>query len=222
MDLIEFFKAVVKVLQASKVDYALAGGLVASIYRVNERTTNDLDFLIFSKKGTQGAASSIIRRFKLEPHIIRKADLEGGPMFAIKRKNTVPYIIAGRGKKDEDRIGLDFILPVMPWFAEAIERAKFNEIDFGFGPIPCLTKEDVIISKLYSLQNDQKRFNDLDDLKSIFQAGLDIDIPYICGQMQKLRLTVPGSLKDIVPKPIFLTSKKIRREFILPRKSARW
>lgn len=211
MDLIGFFKEVVKALKASGADYALAGGLVASIYRKNERTTNDLDFLIFLGKKTQAVATSMIRYFKLEPHIIRKADLEGGPMFAIKRNDTTPYILAGRAKKDEKKIGLDFILPEMPWFEEAIKRAKFNEIDFGFGPLPCLTKEDVIISKLYSLQNDRSRFNDLDDLKSIFQAGLDIDIPYICGQMQKLQLVTPDSLKDFAPRSILLTSKRVRR-----------
>lgn len=213
MNLTDFFKKVVKVLKARDVDYALAGGMVASVYRENERTTNDLDFLILSGKKTQEVASSIIKQFELEPHIIRKADMEGGPMFAIKRKNATPYIIAGRAKKGETKIGLDFILPEMPWFEEAIERAKFNKIDFGFGPIPCLTKEDVVISKLYSLRNDKNRFNDMDDIKSIFHAGHDIDIPYVCGQMQKLQLPVPDGLKDLVPKPILLTSKRVCREF---------
>lgn len=212
MNLIDFFKRVVKTLQANNADYALAGGLVASVYRENERTTNDLDFLIFSGKKTQRMAFSIIKQFGLEPHVIRKADLEGGPMFAIKRKNTIPYIIAGRAKKGERKIGLDFILPDMPWFEEAIKRAKFNGIDFGFGPVACLTKEDVVIAKLYSLQNDRSRFNDLDDLKSILQANHDIDMPYICGQMQRLKLSVPDSIKDFVPRPILLTSKRVRRE----------
>lgn len=208
MNLISFFKKVVKALQTANAKYALAGGLVSSIYRKNERATNDLDFLIFSGEKTQEVAFLIIKQFGLEPHVIRKADLEGGPMFAIKRKNTTPYIIAGRTEK---KIGLDFILPAMPWFEEAIKRARFNEIDFGFGHIPCLTKEDIVISKLYSLQNDKTRFNDLDDLKSIFQANSDIDVPYICGQMQKLKLCVPDSIKDFVPKPILLTSKRIHR-----------
>ena len=212
MNLIEFFKEVVKVLQRSDVEYALAGGLVASMYRENERTTNDLDFLILAEKGTQEAAASIIKKFKLVPHIIRSADLEGGPLFAIKKKNTAPYIIAGRAKKEDQKIGLDFILPSMPWFDEALKRAQYNKIDFGFGPIPSLTKEDVIISKLYSLRNDPTRFNDLDDLKSIMQAGHTIDMPYICGQMQILKLAVPDSLKDIVPRPILMTSKRIIKE----------
>lgn len=212
MNLIEFFKDVVKVLQKSSVDYALAGGLVASIYRENERLTNDLDFLIISDRGTQEVAASIIKQFKLVPHIIRSADLEGGPLFAIKKKNTTPYIVAGRAKKDDQRMGLDFILPSMPWFEEAIKRARYNRIDFGFGPIPSLTKEDVIISKFYSLKNDPTRFNDLDDLKSIMQAGHKIDMPYICGQMQKLQLSVPDSLKDVVPQAILMTSKRVFRE----------
>lgn len=178
MNLIEFFKDVVKVLQKSAVEYALAGGLVASMYRENERTTNDLDFLIVAEKGTQEAAASIIKKFK----------------------------------NDKQRMKLNCILPSMPWFDEALKRAQYNKIDFGFGPIPSLTKEDVIISKFYSLKNDPSRFNDLDDLKSIMQAGHTIDMPYICGQMQKLKLTVPDSLKDIVPKPILMTSKRVIKE----------
>lgn len=209
MTLATFFKDVIKVLNNSHAEYALAGGLIASIYRENERTTNDLDFLILSGKDSEKVASSIITHFALEPHIIRKADLEGGPMFAIKRKSTPPYIIAGRTK---EKIGLDFILPAMPWFEDALPRAQSNAIDFGFGHVPCLTKEDLITSKLYSLHNDPTRFNDMDDIKSIFKAQTDMDLAYICGQMQKMHLTVPDSLKEIVPKPMLLTSKRVRRE----------
>lgn len=208
MNLADFFKKVVATLKTSNVDYALAGGLVASLYRDTTRTTNDLVFLIIAEKETDKIASTIIKQFHLEPHVLRKADLEGGPLFAIKRKNTPPCIIAGRTK---DKIGLDFILPTMPWFQEAIARAKSNAIDFGFGPVPCLTTEDIIISKLYSLQNDGTRFNDLDDLKSIFKAQTELDLSYICGQIQKLRLSIPKSLKEFAPKPMLLISKKARK-----------
>jgi hypothetical protein len=209
MNMADFFKQVIKTLHASHVDFALAGGLVASLYRETERTTNDLDFLILGGKESAKIATDIIKQLALEPHVIRKADLEGGPLFAIKRKSTPPYMIAGRSK---DMIGLDFILPAIPWFGDALARAKFNAIDFGFGPVPCLTKEDVVVSKLYSLRNDPTRFNDLDDLKSIFKAQSQIDIAYICGQMQKLELSVPNSLKEIAPKPMLLTSKRVRRK----------
>lgn len=217
MNLANFFKDVVRALNNSHAEYALADGLVASIYRENERTTNDLDFLILSGNDSLKAASSLITHFELEAHILRKADLEGGPMFAIKRKNTPPYIIAGRTK---EKIGLDFILPAMPWFKDALARAQSNTINFGFGLVPCLTKEDVIISKLYSLHNDPTRFNDMDDIKSILKAQPDMDLAYICGQMQKLQLTVPDSLKEIVPKPMLLTSKRVRRELKQPKSKA--
>lgn len=215
MNLAFFFKEVIKALNGRHANYALAGGLIASVYRENERTTNDLDFLLLSGKDSEKVASSIITHFALEPHVIRKADLEGGPLFAIKRKSTPPYIIAGRTK---EKIGLDFILPAMPWFEDAFTRAQFNPIDFGFGPVPCLTKEDIVISKLYSLHNDPTRFNDMDDIKSILRAQPDFDIAYICGQMQKLQLTVPDSLKEIVPKPMLLTSKRVRRELKQPKR----
>lgn len=210
--LADFFKRVVRALEGSGVEYALAGGLVASIYRSNERTTKYLDFLILAEKDTQGKALSIIRRLGLEPHIIRKADLEGGPLFAIKRKGTVPLIIAGRPAEDDAGIGLDFILPEMPWFTSALGRAKLNRLDFGFGPIPCLTREDIMISKFHSLKNDKARFNDLDDLKSIFLSGHGFDAAYVCGQMQALGLPVPAELKGIAPRPLLLVSKKIVRE----------
>lgn len=83
---------------------------------------------------------------------------------------------------------------------------------------PRKTKEDIIISKLYSLRNDLTRFNDMDDIKSILKAQPDMDQAYICGQMQKLQLTVPDSLKEIVPKPMLLTSKRVRRELRQPKK----
>lgn len=211
MNLVNFFKSVVEKLQNRGVDYALAGGLMASVYRENERATNDLDFLIVAGDNTRAVASSLIEQFGLVPHVIRKADLEGGPLFARKMGKTTPYIIAGRAEKGEHRLGLDFILPEMPWSKKAMERAKYNRIDFGFGPIPCLTKEDIIISKLYSLRNDSTRFNDLDDLKSIFQSGHEIDLIYTCGRMQELKLLVPDVLKDIAPKPMLHISKRIRK-----------
>lgn len=62
MDLIDFFRKVVATLRKSDAEFALAGGLVASIYRTSERATNDLDFLILSKGDSRKAAASIIRR----------------------------------------------------------------------------------------------------------------------------------------------------------------
>lgn len=118
-------------------------------------------------------------------------------------------MIVGRAKKDPSKIGLDFILPEIPWFESALNRAEYNLVDFGFGKVPCLTVEDIIIAKFFSLKNDSTRFNDLDDLKSIFLAKHSLDLAYLLGQMQKLNLEVPQLIKKMIPKELNLVSKKI-------------
>lgn len=208
MDLKSFFKKTVGALKKEKVSYALAGGLVASVYRREERLTKDLDFLILSESGTQQTAANILRSLDLEPHLIRQADLEGGPLFAIKAKRSQPWIVAGRGEEGSSKIGVDFILPAMPWFQGAMERAQQNKFDFGFGKIPSLTVEDLILAKFFSLKNDSNRFNDLDDLQSIFLANHPLDLGYLAGQMQRLHLVVPPLIREMAPKALHLASKK--------------
>lgn len=210
MNIKEFLKQIVEELKKRDIRFAIAGGLVASIYRVDERFTKDLDFLIFAGSQTQTIAEEIIKYLGLNPSTIRKADLEGGTHFAVKNKNTLPYIIVGRAKNEPDKIGLDFILPEIPWSESALVRAEQNKIDFGFDKIPCLTVEDVIIAKFYSYKNDQSRFNDLDDLKSIFSAGHSLDLAYLSGQMQRLGLKVPKLLQKMVPRELGIISKKIK------------
>lgn len=207
MDLEAFFAKVVRMLRKEQVHYALAGGLVASVYRQDARLTKDLDFLLLSETHSLQKATQIIHSLGLKTHVIRKADLEGGPLFAIKKKNTPPYIVAGRGEGSSASIGLDFILPEMPWFANALNRAEQNNIDFGFGKVPCLTVEDVIISKLFSYKNDRSRFNDLDDLKSIFLAKHPLDLAYLAGQMSSLSLNIPEPVQDLAPGVLRLVSK---------------
>ncbi|MBI2341009.1 MAG: nucleotidyl transferase AbiEii/AbiGii toxin family protein [Deltaproteobacteria bacterium] len=207
MNLQVLFKRVVDLLKKEKVRFALAGGLVASLYRKTQRLTNDLDFLILAGPRTQDKACSIVRAVGLKPTLVRKADLEGGPLFAIKRGRTRPYIVAGRAEGDPSKIGLDFILPEMPWFENALDRAEHNNVNFGFGPVPCLTVEDVLIAKFFSFKNDARRFNDLDDLKSIFEASHDLDLAYLSGQMQKLDLEVPPPVKALAPKVLNVISR---------------
>lgn len=200
-DLIQFFSDVVAKLEQKKIRYALAGGLIASVYRETERMTGDLDFLMFAKTGYQRQAETLIKSFGLHPTVIRKADLEGGPLFAIKSNRTEVMMVCGRDKSKKNPIGLDFILPSMPWFESALQRAELNRIDFGLSQkIPSLTVEDVIVSKLFALKNRPQRFSDLDDLQSIFAAKHDLDLPYILDVMMKLELMIPKELKGEAPK----------------------
>lgn len=203
MELKKFFNDVIRVLRRGRLRYAVAGGLIASVYRETERLTKDLDFLILATSHTQKKAEQIIAGFGLQPTVIRKADLEGGPMFAIKRKTSTPWMVCGRAKADPKRIGLDFILPEMPWFTGALERAEKNCIDFGIGlPVPALTVEDVILTKLFALKNKPQRFQDLDDLQSIFAANADLELAYLINAMKESDLRLPKELKSAAPKEL--------------------
>lgn len=211
MTLTMFLKNIVTHLRQEQIQFALAGGMIASLYRQEERLTQDLDFLILAEPNTLKVAQDIIKHFGLQPNLITKAELEGGPMFAIKRKSTAPYMVVGRGDNSNTQIGLDFILPAVPWFAKALLRAENNMIDFGFAKIPCLTVEDVIIAKVYAVNNSPMRFKDLDDLQSIFKAEHKLDFFYLTEELQKYDLKVSSSLKQVLPKELKSLFKKPKR-----------
>ena len=212
MTLEALLKAVVKRLREEKAQFALAGGMATSIYRKEERTTRDIDMLILSGTDTLILAKEIIEDFGLHAGVARKADLEGGPHFAVKRKRTAPFLMVGRSKEDPDKPGLDFILPDMPWFNNALERAQHNQIDFGFGAIPCLSVEDVILAKFYALKNNETRFRDLDDLQSIFAADHDLNLAYVSDQMFQLELPLPKAIVAEAPEALRKSSKALRRQ----------
>lgn len=199
-------------LKKERLRFALAGGVAVSLYRSDIRTTNDLDFLLLAEGNSQTRAEEVIRLFGLEPSLARKADLAGGPLFAIKRKSTEPYMVIGRKPGHPEIAGLDFILPAMPWFKTALDRAEYNLVDFGHGDTPTLTVEDVLLSKFFSIQNDTTRFKDLDDLQSILKADHPLDLAYLSGQMERFQLVIPLELKEVAPKPLAKISKSIHRQ----------
>ena len=199
MKLGELFKQVRDELEKRNVPYALAGGFVTSVYRKEPRATEDLDFFILANAHEEELATELIEFLGLTPHIVKKADLEGDPLFAIKKKNTPINMVVGRSN---EKPGLDFILSNIKWSTGVMERAQFNKIDFGFGPTPCLTVEDILIAKFYSYKNSKTRFKDLDDIQSIFQAAHDLDFNYILGRMSELNLSIPAEVKESTPKEL--------------------
>lgn len=192
----KFFQDVVKLLEDHRVRFALTGGFVASIYRDEPRATHDLDFLLFAEESPEQQAHELLKKLKFHPRVVRQADLEGGPMFAIKNQLSPVCIVVGR---EESLIGVDFLLPTLMWVTEAVERAQHNQIDFGFGGVPCVRIEDFIISKLISYNNQKTRFKDLDDLQSVFQKKQEIDFVYLKTRIAKYNLKIPEVLKDSVP-----------------------
>lgn len=212
MNFTELFQKTVHELKNRKLKFALAGGMAASLYREHPRTTADLDFLIWTANAPEKNAKEIIEKFELKAASATKADLENGPMFAIKRRQGPVLIVVGRLPNDKDAPGLDFILPDMPWFYSALERAQTNLRDFGFGDIPCLSAEDIIISKFYSLSNDSSRTDDLSDLRSIFKTRQELDMVYISNQMRKMKILLPKAFSKEAPPILRKADKEIRRE----------
>ena len=65
MNLIEFFKRVRRELENRNLKYAMAGGFVASVYRLEPRATGDLDFFILAKTHEQKVANDLIEFLRL-------------------------------------------------------------------------------------------------------------------------------------------------------------
>ncbi|MEX2605735.1 MAG: nucleotidyl transferase AbiEii/AbiGii toxin family protein [Kiritimatiellia bacterium] len=82
---------------------------------------------------------------------------------------------------------------------EAFEAiVKELHIDFGFGRIPTLTVEDVILAKLCAIQS-KVRPKDLDDLDSIFTAKPAMDWSYLKREAERMQLRLPSSAKPFLP-----------------------
>ncbi len=203
MEIVNRLRQVVHELEQERLEYALAGGLVASLYRKHPRATADIDLVIFTDVEAQ--ATRLLTSLGLKASPIRQASLEGGPMFAIKRKSTPVFLVCGRAEAKPNDVGVDLILSNVPWAKSALERAQANRVDFGFGDIPCITREDLVLAKLYSIGNQSTRFMDLDDLRSIFEQAESkpgIDLCYVRDQMKRLGLSIPDALLPFVPKLI--------------------
>ena len=206
------FKAAVHELRKRKVPFAVAGGLAADLYRREPRLTMDVDLVILTESHGKETGVAVIEALGLRAGIARKADLDGGPLFAIKRRNTEPCMIVGRSAAKESAEGVDILLPAIPWVKEAVRRAQANEVDFGFGRIPALTIEDVVLSKLCALMAARMRAKDLDDLQSIFEAGHDVDVPYLAGQMRRLKIIVARAAEPFLPDTIRQLSRDTVRD----------
>lgn len=207
MLLSQLIKSTIKELRDRNCRYAVAGGIAASIYRKDIRATEDADFLILSEDNSQKAAEDILHKLKLKIGRANLANLTKAQMMNKKRLPTV--ILVGRAD-DSKGLGIDFILPSMPWALSALERAQTNLLNIGFGEIPIVTKEDLIISKCFSYNNAPKRIKDLDDLISIFEFQREFDLSYLCGELDRLKLPIPKEVYDIAPKALRVLSKRLK------------
>ena len=199
MTLEALFRGAVEELRARDVLFAVAGGFAADLYRHETRLTMDVDLGILTETDAVATATSIIESLGLEAGIVREADLAGGPMSAIRQRRPAPSVVVGRPAGEPSAPGVDILLPALAWTPEAIRRAQANDIDFGFGPVPTLTLEDVFVAKMFALRAAPVRAKDPDDLQSICQAQHEIDMPYLAGQLRRFRIRVPRDAAPFLP-----------------------
>ena len=211
MSLDALFRNAVKALRERNIMFAVAGGLAADLYRLEPRLTMDVDLAIVTKSRELKTAKDVLESLGLSPGVAREADLAGGPLFAIRRKSTKPCMVVGRREGAPGGEGVDLLLSAIPWVADATRRAQDNPIDFGFGPVPVLTVEDVIVSKLFALSSARLRAKDLDDLQSIYDADDDIDVAYLASQMRRWKIVVPRQAEPFLDDTILKISRDIVR-----------
>lgn len=208
MKLSELFEAASKELNTFDCKFAVGGGLAADLYRKETRTTKDADFLFLAGGMELEKGRTLLKKLNLGVGEIKLHQLTRSPSMNKKSKDV--YILVGRSSADEP--GVDLLLPPFPWFANAVRRAQSNLVDFGFGLVPTLTAEDIILAKL-----DANRFKDLDDVQSIFEAKEALDIGYLEAEMDRLGFTFPPEIVQIVPKNLKRFAKrKMRRKKSFP------
>jgi len=55
----------------------------------------DVDLVILTESRAMETAVSVVKALGLQAGIMRRADLAGGPLFAIRKRNTEPCMIVG-------------------------------------------------------------------------------------------------------------------------------
>jgi len=208
---IGLLKQASKILRRTNYRFAVGGGLAANFYRSDPRLTKDVDLLLLldTPAKTQQAAIQLIKKLKLYPGLAKVSDLKRAPMM--NKKGSPVVMVVGRKPEEPKAGGVDILLPQMKWVPKALERAQHNLIDFGFSRLPTITPEDLIIAKTFALHDNPSRYTDMDDLQSIFETNLALDLPYLCAQFERHRISLPKNLERTAPKGLQRISKAQRR-----------
>lgn len=196
MKLLDIINRISSVLQKEDCSFCLIGGHAASLYRSKERFTRDVDFALLARPRSHSEAVAIraIEALGMKPvagFIPRK---EG------ERKRRSIALVTSQPRKGELTGEIDILLPELPWIVPAIERAQHNLIDLGFAKIPVITPEDLVIAKCYALANSPDRFQDLDDLKELFENVRELDRDYIQQGLKRCGVSIPAPLKKLYKK----------------------
>lgn len=205
----ELISAVSEHLSDAKIQYALVGGLAASLYRSTIRATDDIDFIVSYGEEATTELASLGQKLTRKIVSVRKAELEGGPLFAIKRKSTPIVLVRLVDQENPRYLPLDFILANNPWVPAALNRAA--PMTTPIPGLPLISAEDLIIAKLIALQSRPDRLQDAQDVKEILVTQDAIDWSYLKHELVRHAVLVPQQFKDYFPETLEKILKGVRR-----------
>jgi len=188
----------VSIFEALPCKYCLIGGHAASLYRSQERLTKDVDFALLADTPllSRELAERAIELIGLRPM------LGFIPASPKEQRRKAICMVTSVATNAQSKGVIDILLPELPWIARAVERAQSNKIDLGFKLVPVITPEDLILAKCYALRNSPDRFQDLDDIKEIFNSMDDLDTGYLKNSLVQHKLTIPKLVRKFAPKEL--------------------
>ena len=211
MEFERIYKKSIQLLEKESCEYAVCGGVAAMLYRHEPRFTADIDFLISGPHSLVDFATDTIEAFGLKANVLRMSELTNSPMM---HKKTSPIaVVVGRSERDKNATGLDFLMPVQGWSKNALTRAKDNIISLHNVSAPFLTAEDVLLAKFSALTGvGKRREKDWSDVVSIVQSGRELDLGYLGGEIDHLKLSIPMELERELPKAVAVALKRNRTQ----------
>jgi len=201
------------VLRKQGIQFGLAGGIPADLYRGEPRSTGDIDLVVAIDEENVAKAKEIIGYLGYSAAVATEAMLQGDTRFRRKAKRSRPQIVIGR--HPEKPYGIDLLLLSLPWARDALRRAQSNLIRItGIGQVPCLTVEDLIISKLFAIKNNSERRykkSDISDVALMLENNPGVDLNYLSDSMEKLELVLPKGVEQEADPLLSRLSRRNRR-----------
>ncbi len=175
--------------------WAICGGIAACVYRTTPRYTADIDIAIIDSDThkAKDVAGIVAKELKLSP-------IAGFVTDQFGKLLNGQALVMGRHDVKGGYVGIDFLLPLIPWVTSAVKNAQNNLIDYGFAKLPTLTPEDLIIAKLFALQGTPERKFDLDDIEDTLRSSIKLDLDYLNKTLTSYKLIVPPSIEASIRK----------------------
>ena len=192
MRIFEQLKRVTHLLQQYPGQWAVCGGVAASIYRTAPRFTNDIDVALVDSQRISAfdLASQVMQALGYQPMRGFIPDIRDG-------ERQILGLIAGREGNDPRFVGIDLLLPVQFWIPKAVELAQRNVIDYGFASLPTITPESLLIAKITAVRSSPSRYQDLDDITDIL-GSLQIDKGYVVHELCVNNVEIPEALREVL------------------------